>query len=306
MRDAEPSLKPDHPRACGEQETHGDVASLVPGSSPRMRGAVYHQRRTGTGKRIIPAHAGSSRLGRSKTPRPPDHPRACGEQQKPTWSPVPLPGSSPRMRGAALYDPVDCHEWGIIPAHAGSSISSWTMGRSSKDHPRACGEQPDLSAMCLIACGSSPRMRGAGSLVDVCECPGRIIPAHAGSSVLMALCGLPDAGSSPRMRGAVVASDVRRVTIGIIPAHAGSSRGVLLEVIPSQDHPRACGEQDEQAQETVGIVGSSPRMRGAEVRERAAHDGLRIIPAHAGSSHNPRTDGIRSEDHPRACGEQST
>ena len=224
MRDAEPSLKPDHPRACGEQETHGDVASLVPGSSPRMRGAVYHQRRTGTGKRIIPAHAGSSRLGRSKTPRPPDHPRACGEQQKPTWSPVPLPGSSPRMRGAALYDPVDCHEWGIIPAHAGSSCCRSRCCSRRWDHPRACGEQHIVMDDGTKLEGSSPRMRGAAR--PVCHVPDRlrIIPAHAGSR-LPSRCVRVPRSDHPRACGEQRANGpLWLARCRIIPAHAGSSR----------------------------------------------------------------------------------
>ena len=49
----------DHPRACGEQPSMPSMASLMSGSSPRMRGAapnlVGRAVRTG----IIPAHAGS-------------------------------------------------------------------------------------------------------------------------------------------------------------------------------------------------------------------------------------------------------
>ena len=51
----------DHPRVCGEHSTFDDSKSLRPGSSPRMRGARIHHRRSGQAVRIIPAYAGSTK-----------------------------------------------------------------------------------------------------------------------------------------------------------------------------------------------------------------------------------------------------
>ena len=51
----------------------------VPGSSPRMRGALSHGMRRWSIKRIIPAYAGStSTWGKTGCSRG-DHPRVCGE-----------------------------------------------------------------------------------------------------------------------------------------------------------------------------------------------------------------------------------
>ena len=69
-----------HPRACGEQARREWGNMSPPGSSPRLRGtASYLIIRRGLG-RFIPAPAGNSPPRRTCHPRPPVHPRACGEQ----------------------------------------------------------------------------------------------------------------------------------------------------------------------------------------------------------------------------------
>ena len=52
---------PDHPRACGELNSAPNSRANIPGSSPRMRGTRMARRSVGSGRRIIPAHAGNSR-----------------------------------------------------------------------------------------------------------------------------------------------------------------------------------------------------------------------------------------------------
>ena len=52
-------------------------------------------------------------------------------------------------------------------------------------------------------------------------------------------------------------------------------------------------------------TGSSPRVRGAAIGERAPRDDAGIIPARAGSSQYTGTPVVAVRDHPRACGEQS-
>ena len=51
----------DHPRVCGEHTPHDHVASVQPGSSPRMRGAHGGGGASLIAQRIIPAYAGSTR-----------------------------------------------------------------------------------------------------------------------------------------------------------------------------------------------------------------------------------------------------
>ena len=110
----------DHPRACGEQPLHPTEGARNMGSSPRVRGAVPSfcccQEHLG----IIPARAGSSSELRRRGFGSGDHPRACGEQQRPKTLTTASGGSSPRVRGAdaQVVGKVNLH--GIIPARAGS------------------------------------------------------------------------------------------------------------------------------------------------------------------------------------------
>ena len=110
----------------------------------------------------------------------------------------------------------------IIPAYAGSTLPwGWVTGRPG-DHPRVCGEHPQVKSMVKGEQGSSPRMRGARPGSRVGRHRGRIIPAYAGSTSPHLLEAW-QTGSSPRMRGALVQFVVVRHDFGIIPAYAGST-----------------------------------------------------------------------------------
>ena len=171
--------------------------------------------------------------------------------------------------------------------------------------------------------GSSPRMRG--TLLDRIL-PGagvRIIPAHAGNSLLMfqvtatntdhpRACGellfIPSRshrvdGSSPRMRGTRFIEGITREFERIIPAHAGNSGLLSRRRSGCTDHPRACGELVSTGYQQVVDNGSSPRMRGTPGRECGCILRSRIIPAHAGNSFLGRNLHSLFPDHPRACGE---
>ena len=101
------------------------------------------------------------------------------------------------------------------------------------------------------------------------------------------------------MRGA---SDGR----GIIPAYAGSTtrREVIRHGI--WDHPRVCGEHGSELSRLAEWLGSSPRMRGAQVQGRVPVQGQGIIPAYAGSTPWCRKSGRQTRDHPRVCGEHTS
>ena len=76
-------------------------------------------------------------------------------------------------------------------------------------------------------------------------------------------------GSSPRVRGAARAVRPGRQAVGIIPARAGSRRLHRPHGRRQGDHPRACGEQSRYDMPTIREQGSSPRVRGAGVRQGA-------------------------------------
>ena len=73
-------------------------------------------------------------------------------------------------------------------------------------------------------------------------------------------------GSSPRVRGAEKAGSHIRVDWRIIPARAGSRDDRQHQETPAEDHPRACGEQLERDVLVIEVEGSSPRVRGADLK----------------------------------------
>ena len=87
------------------------------------------------------------------------------------------------MRGALAQRVQTMVDEGIIPADAGSTRRSDFQAERSWDHPRGCGEHT-LFGMVVPKCGgSSPRMRGARSVIRLKTIRLRIIPADAGSTV---------------------------------------------------------------------------------------------------------------------------
>ena len=134
----------DHPRACGAHEIADLNAVPDEGSSPRMRGSPgcgkARQARLG----IIPAHAGLTRRRNGNeysTKSRWDHPRACGAHKSMRSTKAMNTGSSPRMRGSHGYLPGEIDKMGIIPAHAGLTLTGHGLAGGGK--------------------GSSPRMRGS-------------------------------------------------------------------------------------------------------------------------------------------------
>ncbi len=89
---------------------------------------------------------------------------------------------------------------------------------------------------------------------------------------------------------------------GIIPAHAGLTMHDYAFADSLRDHPRACGAHSHQRCVEQTSVGSSPRMRGSQVKDNGATDKPGIIPAHAGLTSSEYTAYRADRDHPRACG----
>ena len=313
----------DHPRVCGEHSASCMVRWLPRGSSPRMRGTRLATRPKTRSDGIIPAYAGNTRATAARPQPTRDHPRVCGEHTTmATWF-MPLPGSSPRMRGTPheLRDGrvID----GIIPAYAGNTWNRQRQASPCWDHPRVCGEHAVLNSDALPFTGSSPRMRGTLLHHALALASGGIIPAYAGNTCetcegssdggdhprvcgehgcnLYHRGGLP--GSSPRMRGTHDVPWHNRRYGGIIPAYAGNTpRPDPWTGFPG-DHPRVCGEHQSSVVNRIVNGGSSPRMRGTQVRRAFAGAPPGIIPAYAGNTLRGRSRPQPAGDHPRVCGE---
>ena len=95
------SLNAVHPRVCGERLYYGCSDKRFVGSSPRMRGTLFH--------------------GATDTAIYQVHPRVCGERPQSLAHASAVAGSSPRMRGTR-FDGAVLHD-GIrfIPAYAGNA-----------------------------------------------------------------------------------------------------------------------------------------------------------------------------------------
>ncbi len=91
----------------------------------------------------------------------------------------------------------------------------------------------------------------------------------------------------------------RRIT----PAHAGKTGFFNFLCKLCRDHPRACGENVFESVLRPQHIGSPPRMRGQLNLSGRRLPGKGITPAHAGKTLRSARLYGRSQDHPRACGE---
>ena len=132
----------------------------------------------------------------------------------------------------------------IIPAYAGSTVTSRVAFPTEPDHPRIRGEHYRHIVVDVPNLGSSPHTRGAPSEApSTSQAPG---------------------GSSPHTRGAPRAT------------RPGTAR------LP--DHPRIRGEHRPEDSDECFLEGSSPHTRGALVLWLIVSLAGRIIPAYAGST----------------------
>ena len=171
-----------HPRACGENGAPNRTKPTEWGSSPRMRGKPSSVATRSLSDRLIPAHAGKTRRRWVRVAEARAHPRACGENIFQVINGHAYRGSSPRMRGKLHLVCVGIVFPGLIPAHAGKTISSSWALRPLRAHPRACGENFVRMLCPPVVVGSSPRMRGKPKSIFTTSRPTGLIPAHAGKT----------------------------------------------------------------------------------------------------------------------------
>ena len=111
-------------------------------------------------------------------------------------------------------------------------------------------------------------------------------------------------GSPPRMRGKACSFVNSFSHVGITPAYAGKSFRPIRPVGIEQDHPRVCGEKQQDRTQNQGHQGSPPRMRGKGDTFSIDQAAIRITPAYAGKSCSSLLSAARCGDHPRVCGEK--
>ena len=171
-----------HPRSRGENEIGGGLSAHQFGSSPLTRGKLVPCHAPPSPYRLIPAHAGKTAfhpaIGYTQTA----HPRSRGENALGERLDDLVCGSSPLTRGKHHRRDHRRDVHGLIPAHAGKTLSRGRPMASPGAHPRSRGENPSAWTRSESVPGSSPLTRGKrGSTVRWSRVP-RLIPAHAGKT----------------------------------------------------------------------------------------------------------------------------
>ena len=194
------------------------------------------------------------------------------------------------------------------------------------DHPRVCGENPEMAVCYLDNGGSPPRVRGKRECCALKSVNHRITPACAGKTSLRPdktaaqsdhprVCGENryatsgerlKGGSPPRVRGKRRAAVQPSGHLRITPACAGKTFSGYLYPTLSSDHPRVCGENDDEEDDEDLHLGSPPRVRGKPGGVLMASKEERITPACAGKTLSVLLALQGSSDHPRVCGENDS
>ena len=191
-----------HPRSRGENWKGFTRTSQTSGSSPLTRGKLRAGGDLDGPARLIPAHTGKTCAGPGHAARGPAHPRSRGENGDGDGaerfglgsSPLTrentvkdgendmMEGSSPLTRGKHKLTTAFQFGQGLIPAHAGKTLTLPGPFVEVGAHPRSRGENAARCADAAIERGSSPLTRGKPRAALVSARAGGLIPAHAGKT----------------------------------------------------------------------------------------------------------------------------
>ena len=213
------------------------------GSSPLTRGKPSAAWLARPAAGLIPAHAGKTRWSCCAALGHGAHPRSRGENSV-FWRLVSvISGSSPLTRGKRFTLIPGPHDSRLIPAHAGKTALTGCVTSAYTAHPRSRGENQASALPRWGSLGSSPLTRGKPADRILAYRDHRLIPAHAGKTVLRATSSalrrahprsrgensettVPAAfaaGSSPLTRGKRLIPALRSGSVRLIPAHAGKT-----------------------------------------------------------------------------------
>ena len=312
-----------HPRSCGDNLLLVLPSGSVQGSSPLVRGKQPGTPRGQPRARLIPAHAGKTRIARRTHCCRGAHPRSCEENSQEGLNYQTVTGSPPLTRGKPSR-PANGSKLGrLIPAHAGKTQASRHRLPDREAHPRSRGENSTDWRKDSKLSGSSPLTRG--KLLDPIRINPRkrLIPAHAGKTSQP--CSVPAAGaahprsrgenhvtrditlrglgSSPLTRGKPKRAGVKRDDGRLIPAHAGKTPNRCPVSFADTAHPRSRGENHTKDLDFPSATGSSPLTRGKHGMRGPLRRPLGLIPAHAGKTVLTACIPLATTAHPRSRGE---
>ena len=115
------------------------------------------------------------------------HPRSRGENRQILRRFWVAGGSSPLTRGKPFLYARSRSDLGLIPAHAGKTITSTPSHPTLRAHPRSRGENWSNLARSAGEMGSSPLTRGKPFDFRAFALQEGLIPAHAGKTTLRRL-----------------------------------------------------------------------------------------------------------------------
>ncbi len=212
-------------------------------------------------------------------------------------------GSSPLARGTLHWHYCRRRRFGLIPAHAGNTLTRACSRCSRWAHPRSRGEHGKAVAAMGAMLGSSPLARGTLNPQVRDTHQQGLIPARAGNMYCSGFSSSPStahprshgehktdtshplrpSGSSPLTRGTQLSLDQHCLHVGLIPARAGNTGVEDLDKTRHWAHPRSRGEHLQPQQSSRPLRGSSPLARGTQFRCSSLVIFLRLIPARAGN-----------------------
>ena len=149
-----------HPRSRGENLLLVLPSGSIQGSSPLTRGKRRARHSCSARRRLIPAHAGKTRVALNQAPFARAHPRSRGENFVRSRARLIGLGSSPLTRGKLRRIGVPWCNPGLIPAHAGKTCFWSCLRAVSRAHPRSRGENAGHDTPAAHGGGSSPLTRG--------------------------------------------------------------------------------------------------------------------------------------------------
>ena len=272
---------------------------------------------------LIPAHAGKTAFPIREPAAERAHPRSRGENERRHRSVTSRSGSSPLTRGKRAQPGPHAYGGGLIPAHAGKTVSRIDNNVAMWAHPRSRGENSTPFAASCAVMGSSPLTRGKLRIVSTWPEKAGLIPAHAGKTSSGSRPPAPPRahprsrgenrpppagkaltrGSSPLTRGKRPITDPDEQRQGLIPAHAGKTS--LRDTLRAgyRAHPRSRGENLPKDATVREVRGSSPLTRGKLTARRRDRLIGGLIPAHAGKTSGSRAAHSQPWAHPRSRGE---
>ena len=209
---------------------------------------------------------------------------------------------------------------GLIPAHAGKTMTVPPVAIHRRAHPRSREENWSITAMTAFAPGSSPLTRGKLGYQPTHTLGAGLIPAHAGKThkhgaktavswahprshgenILTTGDYDGNLGSSPLTRGKRLSMACGGSHGGLIPTHTGKTAASTSRCWRPTAHPHSHGENAPGIASASWFQGSSPLTRGKHhgTDRRRARRGL--IPTHAGKTAGHRARFRQQWAHPHS------